>query len=195
MNKEVSRFFQAVTALVFVSDPPEHADAIFVPGSSRAAHVLLAASLYREGFAPLIVPSGYHPYGKERFDNPDYASEWAWMYHVLTEHGVPASAILREDRATFTWENARLSREACDRAGLTIRKAILTCKPYHARRALMYYQTAFPETEWLVCPADMPGFNADDWFRTPEGRDKILGEVRRLGSQINPQLEEMISHG
>jgi len=59
----------------------------------------------------------------------------------------------------------------------------------------MYYQTAFPETEWLVCPADMPGLNADDWFRTPEGRDRILGEVRRLGSQINPQLEEMISHG
>ncbi len=195
MNREVSRFFQAVNELVFVVDEPAKADAIFIPGSSKTAHILHAAELYHRGFAPVIVPSGWHSYGQEAFKDPRFRSEWEWMCHVLTEQGVPQKAILREDKATFTWENAKFSRMVCDSAGLKVKKAILNCRPFHARRALLYYQTAFPDTEWLICPSDEPGVNADDWYLTPEGRSRVLGEVRRLGSQINEQLEELIANG
>lgn len=186
------RFLDAVTRFVFASDEPAPADLIFVPGSSRPEHVLRAAELYRLGYAPLLLPSGLRPIGSEGFSVPGYASEWAWMRAQLLEAGVPDSAILREDRATYTWQNAQFSRAVADAHGLRVRKALLCCKPYHARRALLYYQAAFPGTALLACPASMPGLNADDWHLTPEGREKVLGEVRRLGSQVNEVLEAAI---
>ena len=40
-----------------------------------------------------------------------------------------------------------------DKEGMEVKKAILCCMPYHARRALLYYQLLYPETEFFVCPA------------------------------------------
>lgn len=189
-------FVQAVNRFLFVEDEPAPCDAIMIPGSSSPEHVLLAADLYHRGMAPVLIPSGRCPIGTERFTgDPAFDTEWAWMRSLLMAHGVPQEAILREDKATYTWENARLSRIAADSAGLTIRRGMLCCKGYHARRALLYYQAAFPETEWLVCPARIPGSSQEDWYLTREGQDRILGEVRRLGSQINDVFAEMLRQG
>lgn len=65
------------------------------------------------------------------------------------ENGVPREAILREDQATFTYENAIYSRQVTDREHLNIQKAILCCKACHARRALMYYKMLYPDTDFL----------------------------------------------
>ena len=191
MADAASAFFDAVTRLVFVRDEPAPADVIFVPGSTYRGHVALAAALWREGWAPLVLPSGRCPLGGS-FSKDGHDTEWAWMRSVLLAEGVPESAILREARATYTWENAKFSRAVCDAAGLTVRRGLICCKGYHARRALIYYQTAFPEAELRVCPAERPGRTAEDWHRTPEGRARILAEVRRLGDQINGQLEELL---
>ena len=59
MRHQAEPFFEAVTRLVFVSDPPEKADAIFIPGSSHPEPVLLAASLYRQGLAPVVIRDLY----------------------------------------------------------------------------------------------------------------------------------------
>ena len=189
MSGQLDAFVAAVTDLVFAADEPAPADAIFIPGCSRhIGHILRAAALYRAGFAPVLVPSGRFGLGKDRFRLPGWETECDWMISILTACGVPETAILPEREARFTWDNARRSREACDRAGLEIRRGLLCCRPFHARRALLYYQTAFPEAGWRACPGPEAGVGADDWHRTPEGRARVLGEVRRLGDQIVPQL-------
>ena len=186
-------FLRAVTDFIYVSDPPRRSDAIFVPGSAHPEHVLLAARMYREGWAPVIVPSGRYAIGTEGFTaDPRFATEWAWMRDLLLREGVPDAAILREDEATYTWQNAQNSRAVCERAGLTVSRGMLCCTPWHARRALFYYQAAFPDTEWAVCPAEVDGMGRDAWYRTPEGRALVLGEVRRLGSQIGEVLEDLL---
>ena len=105
---------------------------------------------------------------------------------------MPDQAILREDQATYTWDNAQRSRRVTDAAGLRIHTAILCCQPCHARRALLYYQAAFPGTRFLVCPARCPGLNPEDWFLTPLGRETVLGEVQRLGGQIGEVFAGML---
>ena len=195
-------YIRAVGDFIFVEDAPEKADIIFVPGASRPEHALRAAELYRAGFAPYVLPSGGFPKTvgrflgvKEKFraDYPgDFESEWDFLRHVLTRAGVPEKAILREDRATFTWENAQLSRQATDRMGLTVRTAILCCKSFHARRALLYYQAAYPETRFLVCPAQLPGYGREDWYLTEKGRAVVMGEVARLGDQVREVFESML---
>ena len=194
-------FIRAVTDFVFVSDAPEKADVILIPGSRHSAHAIRAAELYCAGYAPYVLPSGKHGASMARFGGvapeeraaypDDYPTEWAFLREVLRKHGVPDSAILREDEATFTWDNARKSAAVLVKQGIAVETAILCCRPFHARRALLYYQTAMPETHFLVCPAQEKGVNRDDWYQTEAGRARVLGEVRRLGDQIVPQFEEL----
>ena len=196
-------YIRAVGDFVFVEDAPERADIIFVPGASRPEHALRAAELYLAGLAPYVLPSGRFSKGvgrflgvKERFraEYPgEFETEWAFLRHVLTREGVPEKAILKEDQATFTWENALLSRRVTEAMGLTVRTAILCCKSFHARRALLYYQAAFPETRFLVCPAALPGYGREDWYLSEKGRAVVLGEVARLGDQIQEVFASMLS--
>ncbi len=196
------RFIRAVTEFIFVEDAPEPADVIFVPGSRKIENAIRAAELYKAGYAPYVLPSGRFStvYGRfkgvpERYiaDYPDeYETEWSFLRAVLIKHGVPDEAILREDMATYTWENAQFSRDVLKNAGLPCRTAILCCHAFHARRALLYYQAAMPETRFIVCPASTSGYSREDWFLTEKGRARILGEVQRLGSQTNEVFAMML---
>lgn len=120
-NKQTGAFpfIRAVTDFVFVSDAPEKADVILIPGSRHPANAIRAAELYCAGYAPYVLPSGRHGAAVDKFIGvmpedraaypDDYSTEWAFLRDVLIKHGVPDSAILREDEATFTWDNARKS--------------------------------------------------------------------------------------
>ena len=111
---------------------------------------------------------------------------------ILLENGVPDSAILREDEATYTYQNAIFSRRRTDSEALCIRRAIICCMPVHARRARMYYETLFPEAELLVCPVGDTAVNRTNWMREPEGIDAVLGEMERCGSQFHDILRELM---
>lgn len=63
--------------------------------------------------------------------------------------------------------------------------------PIHARRAKMYYQTLFPETELLICPAPGASITCENWMREPDGIDAVLGELTRCGSQFHDILREI----
>ena len=186
-------FVQAVNTFLYVRHEPVHCDAIFIPGSTHSEHVLRAAAMYNAGMAPYIVPSGRFAIGSDGFAGDSaFPTEWAWMRSLLLEQEIPDNAILKEDQATYTWENALFSRKVTDAAGLKIGRGMLCCLGHHARRALLYYQAAYPDTQWVVCPADLPGFSPEDWYLTAVGRELVLGEVRRLGSQVNDVFAAML---
>ncbi len=65
------------------------------------------------------------------------------MNDVLITNGVDKDSILREEESEFTVEVAFNSRKVTDKKGLNIKKAIICCKSFHARRALMLYTWAF----------------------------------------------------
>lgn len=195
-------FIRAVTDFIFVEDAPQRSDVIFVPGASHPEHALRAAELYHQGMAEYVLPSGryYTLLGhfkgvpeEFRQDYPDdYETEWAYLRAVLMKAGVPDSAILREDQATYTWENAQYSRRMTDAMGLEVKQAILCCRAFHARRALMYYHAAYPDAKILVCPASVIGEGREDWFTNEKGRCRVMGEVARLGSQVSEVFEMMV---
>lgn len=196
------RFIQAVNEFIFVEDQPEKADVIFVPGSRKIENAIRAAELYKAGYAPYVLPSGRFSTLHGRFlgvpekyaaDYPDeYATEWEFYRAVLLKHGVPDEAILREDQATYTWENAQLSRKVLEQQGIPVKTAILACHAFHARRALLYYQAAMPDVRFLVCPAPTPGYTREDWYLTEKGRARVLGEVQRLGGQVSEVFAMML---
>ena len=194
---------KSITDFIFVEDEPQKSDVIFIPGNIHPEHALRAAELYHRGMAEYLLPSGRYSVVLGHFkgvpescrqDYPDdYETEWAYLRAVLMKAGVPEHVILREDQATYTWENAQYSRKVCDGMGLEVKQAILCCRAFHARRAMMYYHAAFPDSRILVCPAGLPGESRADWFATEKGRRRVMGEVARMGTQVNEVFEMMVA--
>ena len=187
-----------ITEFIFLQDDPRPADILFIPGNAFAEPSERAAALYREGFAPLVLPSGRYAITRDAFPGQQsgsrvypgtFETEWAFMRHILLQNGVPEAAILREDEATYTYQNAILSRRRTDLARLDIRRGIICCMPLHARRAKMYYQTLYPDAELLVCPARHAPITADNWTATAGGIDAVLGELECCGAQFHEILK------
>lgn len=178
-------FVDEYTNFIFLEDEPEIADIIFVPGSDEGGLAVRAAELWKAGYAPIVLPSG--KYGKlvGKFTGDSvFETEWEYLYHILQEEGVPKEAIWKEDQATFTYENAVYSRKRTDAAGLAVKKAILCCQAFHARRARLYYQVCFPEAEILVCPVETKGIHRENWFLKEEGVQLVLNEMKHCGTQF-----------
>ena len=187
-------FREEVTRYLFVEDQPEKADIIWIPGNGYPQNAQRAAELYRLGLAPYILPSGRYSTVTGKFAGVQehaeryckaYETEWEFMRDVLLQNDVEETAILREDRATYTWENAQYSRTVTDQAGIPVRKAILCCRNVHARRSLMYYQKAYPEAEIFVCPTVIGGITRDNWYTAKEGVDAVNGELTRILYQFS----------
>lgn len=188
-----SMFLRQAEDFIFAEGKPQKADIIFVPGNGFPEMAERAAELYKEGYAPYILPSGRYSVvagkfagvmSKNQVYKGDYSTEWEFLKDVLVKNGVPESAVLREDQATFTYENAIFSRQVTDKAGLEIKRAILCCKTYHARRSLMYYKLLYPDTEFVVCPACPDGITKENWRDTEEGVEAVTGEMTRIVKQF-----------
>ena len=106
----------------------------------------------------------------------------------LDEEILNISFIHYKSTAMYTYENAFKSREVTDKYNLTINKAIICCQAFHARRCLMYYQWAFPHTEFLLCPVETKGINKNNWFTTDYGIERVMGELMRCGSQLKDSI-------
>lgn len=186
-----NRIISDITDFIFMSDKPQMSDIILIPGTAHAETTEKAAELYHLGFAPLVMPSGKFSYKLGRFaaekvTNPryqcQYATEFDYCKYILTANGVPEAAILCENRATNTVENAKFSAETLAALGISPTRAILCCQAFHARRAFMSYGCFFPNTELVVIPAATQGITASNWHESERGYKKVLGELAKCGS-------------
>ena len=173
---------QEITDYIFLEDRLERADAIFIPGCARPEHTEEAARVYKEGYAPLLLPSG--GYTKVQGSFQGVSKEGQKYGTVLLQNGVPASAILKECEATYTLENAEKTKLLLQKRGIHLKKAILCCKAHHARRSFLYYSMVFPEVEILIHPVVVDHISSEDWYKTEEGRKIVLGEFSRVGQQL-----------
>ena len=137
------KLIDEITDFIFLEDPLEKADAIFIPGDARPEHTEEAARLYGQGYAPLLVPSGRFAktagsfqgvkVGADKYGD-DFSCEADFLEKVLLDQGVPQSAILKEDQATYTLENAEKTRALLEDRGYVmgrdIKKAIVCCKAH-----------------------------------------------------------------
>ena len=193
-------FYDALTNFIFVEDQPDMADYIFVPGSGYGELAIKAAQLYHSGYAGKIVVSGKYsilgdgfagPVSPQKYVNNTYKTECDFLTDILKDQGVPKEAIMQERNATYTYENAICIQKLLRHA--TVKKAILVCQTFHARRSLLYFQLLFPETKFLVCPAVTQNISKDNWFLHPDKIDVVLGEVERCGSQFHQIMREELA--
>lgn len=196
-----NRIITDISNFIFVSDEPQKADAIFVPGNSFAEPPEYAAELYCKGYARWLIPSGgvsvkakeWHGVrSKADRYNGDYQSDCEFFTDVFIKNGVPIEAIIGENQSGHTRDNAFLSRRAVDEKGVRLKTALIVCKAFHARRCLMLYQMAFPDVELRVCPVHCYNITKENWYKTEQGLDRVLGELARCGNQFPGDIKAYI---
>jgi len=96
------------------------------PGPALTRRSLHAARLWQAGLAPVIICAGGKPGNRTRAE-ADACAE------LLREEGIPAAAIIQEDRSRSTEENALYTKAILDANGW--RTAILVSDSYHLFRA------------------------------------------------------------
>ncbi len=187
---------KAIGDFIFIEDKPQEADAIMIVGCSFPEPGEIAAELWKKKYASYIfigggvsIKSGMFPGPRSKRDiyNKEYATEYDFFKDVLLINGVDEEAILGENRSSFTRENALFAKQVAEENNVKLKKALLVCKSFHARRSVMFYQSAFPEAEFLAIPYQANDITKDNWFLTEHGIDRVMGELSRCGSQFTPE--------
>lgn len=168
--------FDCITDFIFVESEISHADVILIPGSNHPPLMEEAARLYKNGFAPYILPSG-------GYKTQIGTTEWEYLTKIGSSQGIPEEVFLKEDNAQHTLENARFSLEVLKTNGIKFDKVIIVCKAGHSRRSLLSYQVTFPiSTEFMVSPVvDRYEITKDNWHLSEIGRKRIMSEVQKIG--------------
>ena len=179
--------FDCISELVFVNEEIQSSDIILIPGGSHPQLMEKAAELYQQGLAPFILPSGqFNP------KIPGYSSEWEFLKSLGVKLGIPEEKILREDQARNTFENAEFSWRIIEQNKLSVKKAILVCKAYHSRRALLTYQSLFSkDIDFFVASVpDKRDITKDNWYLDEEKIKIVMGEVVKIGKYFEPYIKK-----
>lgn len=196
-----NRVITDISNYIFVDDELEKADAVFLPGGSHPAQPEYAAELYCKGYARWIIPSGGVSVKRDKWPgvrtkadiyNGNYQSDCAFFTDVLMKNGVPADAIIGESKSGHTRDNAFLSRKVVDEKGVEIKTALVVCKAFHARRCLMLYQMVFPDVAIKIYPVPCYNITKDNWYKTEQGIDRVLGELARCGNQFVEDIKKYL---
>ena len=99
-----------------------------MPEQALLDRVVLAAKLYQEGLAALIIPCG-----GQTENTP--VTEAKVMTDTLVNLGVLQEHIHQEDKSLYTVENIRNAKEILQNRGITKPRVILVTSDYHAFRA------------------------------------------------------------
>lgn len=154
------------------SDEPEKVDAIVVL-SGDSDRTEWGIKLYQEGWADKIVFSG------AALDKKS-PSNAAMMKKLALSFGVPESAILIEERATNTLENAEKSRQILEQIGAE--KILLVTSPYHQRRAYETFVRIYQGDNLKIVnsPSGYSNWSAENWWERPASAEIAISELLKL---------------
>ena len=108
---------------------------------SAADRVWHAARLYKAGKAPIIIPTG--------------SGERQSALPLLLDFGVPESAIIVEDQARNTEENAKFVEAILATKGAkNTKRVLLVTSAWHMRRSMLMYKKYAPSLEIIPAATD-----------------------------------------
>ncbi|MGN6419590.1 MAG: YdcF family protein [Pseudobacter sp.] len=122
-------------------------DCILALGTHDLRVAERAAELYLEGYAPLVVFSG----GLGKITKDIWSESEAERFAaVAMKKGVPASAILTENKSTNTGENILFTQQLLKEQNKEVESFIVVQKPYMERRSLATFKVHWPQKKLSV---------------------------------------------
>ena len=131
----------------------KRSDCILALGSHDLRVADRAAELYLEGWAPLVIMSGGLGNLTQNMWTESEADRFA---AIAIQKGVPADAILIENRSTNTGENILFTQQLLQDRGLDLQNFIVVQKPYMERRSYATFKKQWPGKNLLVTSPQIP---------------------------------------
>lgn len=157
---------------------PEKSDCILVLGSHDLRVANRGAELYLQGWAPLLIFSGGLGNVTKGIWTETEADQFA---AIAIQMGVPASAILVENRSTNTGENISFTGELLRAKGLDPQSFIVVQKPYMERRSYATFKQHWPHKKLLVTS---PQISFTDYPTTDIPLERVInimvGDLQRI---------------
>jgi len=187
-----SRSFEDIGNFIFIQDEIEKADLIIIPGTIKGAEELTdrAARLWNEGYAPYIMVTGKFSQHVKSFEDEAYGiiknekkykTEAAYLMDLLVKKGVDKDKIIKEESSVNTFDNAKYAYRIVSDKGIKKNKIIICCKAYHARRALMTFQSVFINSKIIIDSVETDGISKNSWMMNSGRYDKVLEELSKCG--------------
>ncbi|MGB9736266.1 MAG: YdcF family protein [bacterium] len=160
---------------LYLGDVPHHADTIIVLSGDAEPYFLRtkkAITLYKEGYAPYIIFSGYG-YGG---DSAQFLAKIAMRFSI------PTKAIIIEPNARTTYENFLFSKPIVLKHAF--RSIIIVTSPYHQLRAYLVAKKIFNGTGVKIynCASHKPCDNGCSiQYRIREARFTMMEYFKLLG--------------
>ena len=194
MASEVDRLARILWDYHHLNHEVRASGVILVLGSHDIRVAERGASLYLEGFAPLLALSGgLGNLTRGMWDEPE-ARKFARVARSL---GVPEEAILTEDRSTNTGENVHFTRRLLLERGLDPASFILVQKPYMERRTYATFRKVWPGKTAVVTS---PAISFEDYPNEEIPLERVIhimvGDLQRLrvypprGFQIEQEIPD-----
>jgi uncharacterized SAM-binding protein YcdF (DUF218 family) len=147
INQEALSLAKQVWDYHHVNHVLKKADCILALGSHDLRVAERAAELYLDGFAPLLIFSG----GLGNFTQDMWTTSEADLFaEVAIQKGVPADAILIENKSTNTGENIAFTQALLDHRNIHPETFIVVQKPYMERRSYATFKKHWPDKEVMV---------------------------------------------
>ena len=166
----------AIAQFLIVDDELSPADAIVILGGGGLERIEHGVKLYQSDYSTRIIMTGM------RHNLPGVTTTWAgFAMQEAMSRGVPEDAILLEEQATDTNENAEYVKEIIiDR---NLKSIIVVSSPYHMRRARAIFRRVFEDREDIslqfssVVDSD---FKVQGWWTRRKDFKRVVWEYRTL---------------
>ncbi|CAN5590339.1 YdcF family protein [soil metagenome] len=154
------------------------ADCILALGSHDLRVADRAAELYLQGWAPLVIMSGGLGNLTQNMWTESEADKFA---RIAIEKGVPADAILVENKSTNTGENILFTQQLLQQKGLDPQNFIVVQKPYMERRSYATFKKHWPNKNLLVTS---PQLAFEEYATADIPMDRVInimvGDLQRI---------------
>jgi uncharacterized SAM-binding protein YcdF (DUF218 family) len=183
------------------------ADCILVLGSHDTRVAERGATLFLEGWSPLLVFSG----GLGRLTKGAWKMPEADLFaQIAINMGVPQSAILIENRSTNTGENIVFTKALLEQKNIHPNSFLLVQKPYMERRSYATFENFWPGKSVRVTS---PQLSFEDYITPEFPIEKVInimvGDLQRIklyparGFQVYQEIptpvweacQQLIAHG
>jgi uncharacterized SAM-binding protein YcdF (DUF218 family) len=156
----------------------EKCDCIFVLGSHDLRVADRGAELYLEGWAPVLIFSGGLGNITKGIWTETEADKFA---KIAIGRGVPASAIIIENRSSNTGENILFTQQLLQEKNIDPQSFIVVQKPYMERRSYATFKKHWPDKKLLVTS---PQISFEDYPIAETPLEKVIsimvGDLQRI---------------
>ncbi len=195
-SREVDRLAKIIWDYHHINQPLEKADCILVLGSRDLRVAEYATQLFIDGYAPLVIFSGWmSPFAQKHWQEPE-GDKFA---KIAIEKGIPEDRILIENQSKNTGENILFTKRLLAEKNLPCKKFLVVVKPYQERRAYATFKKQWPESIIITASPSISFENyTNEYISRNDLITKMIGDLQRIklypekGFQIYQEIPQEV---